>query len=487
MKRYNRPLISALTIVIPYFIMVFAFMAKAQPTTLYLDNGTLQLGIGLNYGGAIGSLKEASDGRNLINVYDQGRQVQQSFYSGPTPYLGGTWSGQPWPWNPVQAGDAYNNKSQILDYQTSTNEIYVKTRPLQWSLNNVPIEAVMESWYTLEGNSVHTRLRLTNQRTDTTQYPAYDQELPAVYTVGALSKLYSYTGDQPFTNAAVSEITKVPPPWTQWNATENWAAYVDTNNFGLGVYLPGGVRFLGGFYGTAGTGGPNNSQTGYISPIRREILDHNIVYEYEYHLIVGTLSQIRQWVYDQNPDPRPNYEFVQTRDHWFLRNASDTGLPDAEGWDIRVNQSDPMVISEKTAFRAQDVPKLYIEMAAHVGAVDGGTLTGQLFWADHAQSGNILGDGGFAALKSFDFQVINDGQFHVYELDLSSDPYWQGLITQLRLDPVVSGSAGDYVTLRSISFFNSIPEPASLALLSLGGLRFARRPKRCQDDLSGPD
>lgn len=440
-----------------------------QAQTLYLDNGTLRLGVGLDAGGGITFLQNTTDGRNLINIHDQGRMVQQSYYSGPRPYdpydnQSPSWSN--WPWNPVQAGDAYLNQSEILSYQTNANQIYVETRPLQWALNNVPTEATMESWYTLDGNVVKVRSRLNNQRSDTNQYSALSQELPAVYTVGTLNNLYSYTGNNPFTNDAVSELTKVPPPWTQWNGTENWAAYVDDSDFGLGVHLPGAVRFIGGFAGTAGNGGPTDSNTGYIAPIRREILDHDIVYEFEYELIIGDLAEIRQHVYDQNPDPRPDYDFTQSRSHWFLRNADDQGVPDGSGWTINVDRTDPMVLSEKTAFRAEDVPKLYIEMATHVGDVDGGLLDANLFWEDSEHAGNILG--AFSADRRFDFSVINDGMFHIYELELDTHVNWDGLITQLRLDPVGSGNNGDYVTLNSISLTNPIPEPATVILLGIG-------------------
>ena len=36
------------------------------------------------------------------------------------------------------------------------------------------------------------------------------------------------------------------------------------------------------------------------------------------------------------------------------------------------------------------------------------------------------------------FDVISDGQFHTYDLDMSSISEWSGLINQIRIDPVVS-------------------------------------------------
>jgi hypothetical protein len=52
----------------------------------YLDNGILRLGVDLNLGGSITYLAESSDGVNMINSHDWGRQIQMSFYSGPQPF-----------------------------------------------------------------------------------------------------------------------------------------------------------------------------------------------------------------------------------------------------------------------------------------------------------------------------------------------------------------------------------------------------------------
>jgi hypothetical protein len=35
------------------------------------------------------------------------------------------------------------------------------------------------------------------------------------------------------------------------------------------------------------------------------------------------------------------------------------------------------------------------------------------------------------------FDVISDGEFHTYDLDMSSIGEWRGLIQQIRIDPVV--------------------------------------------------
>jgi hypothetical protein len=49
------------------------------------------------------------------------------------------------------------------------------------------------------------------------------------------------------------------------------------------------------------TGGPNDDPTGYLAPVRQEVLDHNIVYEYRYPLVLDSLTNIRQEAYKQRP------------------------------------------------------------------------------------------------------------------------------------------------------------------------------------------
>ncbi|MEK7707129.1 MAG: hypothetical protein AAB380_03950, partial [Verrucomicrobiota bacterium] len=270
--------------------MLLAVASCALAVESYLDNGVVKVGIDLAKGGSITYFSKSGTSDNIINNHDLGRQIQQSYYSGPQPYnpsnnASPTWPN--WPWNPIQTGDCYGHPSLVLAHTNTGQMLYVKCRPMQWALNNVPGECTFESWITLNGSVVTVSNRLINLRTDTTeQFAARDQELPAVYTIGRFYRLFSYAGDAPFTGSALTNFPIVPPPWQSWRATESWAALVDVTDWGLGVYHPGAVRFIGGFAGTPGSGGPNDNPTGYISPLHVEILDSNIEYTYSYHLIL---------------------------------------------------------------------------------------------------------------------------------------------------------------------------------------------------------
>jgi hypothetical protein len=53
--------------------------------------------------------------------------------------------------------------------------------------------------------------------------------------------------------------------------------------------------------------------------------------------------------------------------------------------------------------------------------------------------------------QSYSLPLINDGQYHLYTLDLSKNASWTGQISQLRFDPVYNGTTGDYVKVSAIT------------------------------------
>ena len=436
---------SRVRIVLCFSIIVLAHALateKPAPRVEYLDNGTIKIGIDLSIGGSITYLADSKHLENIINSYDWGRQIQQSYYSGPVPF------GEPKPhwkhlgWNPIQSGDDYRNRAKVLAHSNDGQTLYVKTVPMQWPLNNVPGECEVESWLTLEGAVARVRCRLTNRRADTTQYPARSQELPAVYTIGTLWKLMTYTGAAPFTNAPLERIKQVPPgasfPWTAFTATENWAALVSDQDWGLGVITPGVFRYLGGFAGKENTGGVRDAPCGYLAPLRDEILDHDIAYEYGYELMLGSLEEIRRYAYTRRADSRPQFVFRTDRQHWSLRNARDSGWKLGGAWRVWLEKDGAQLISPECFFASGDVPKLYLRARSNAAGA------GRLYW-------RALEQKDFAAERSISFALPGDGQFHTVELDLSVRPEYAGHVLQLRLDPGVRGAPGHYIEIQSLS------------------------------------
>ncbi len=423
----------------------------SQPTgqaakMAYLDNGAIKIGVNLTLGGAITYLSPSRQDKNLVNNFDFGRQIQMSYYSGPAPYVVGEkepakhW--QHLGWNPIQAGDDFKNRAKVIDTSNDGKTIHVKCIPMQWPLDNEPAECSFESWIRLEGNTARVKCRLTNQRGDTTQYAARTQELPAVYTNAPYHRLMTYTGNKPFTDDTLSQIVLAKDqkgPWSHWLATENWAAHVNDDDWGLGVWHPGVFKFTGGFTGNPGRGGPSDVAAGYIAPHRQEILDHNIVHEYEYVLIIGKLAEIRAHVVKHaRPISPPVYRFDKDRQGWHYINASDAGWPIRDGLKVLLDKDDPQMHSAATFFAAEAAGKMRIEAAFHTKE-----KIAQIYWA-------TLDQPDFKEANSLRFPIQGDGKLRTYEVNLASAKTYRGSIVGLRFDPIPVGNPGDHVLVRSI-------------------------------------
>jgi hypothetical protein len=421
------------------WLFVVTSPARAERMS-FVENSTVKIGVNLDIGGTITFLARSQTGENLINSHDLGRQIQQSYYSGPTPFgkAHPTWKN--WSWNPIGSGDVYRNPARVVEHKNDGKTLYVKTIPMQWALNNVPGECTFETWITLDGYAARVRNQLVNHRPDLTQYPAQSQELPAVYTIGKLHRLFTYTGNRPFENQPLTQIRNAGPPWADWKATENWAAQVNDQGWGLGVIHPGVYSFIGGFYGKPNTGGPKDPSTGYIAPTHREILDHNIVYEYRYQLVLGSLEEIQaRATAERIRDTRPDYQFTRDRQHWIYENASDAGFPIDGGLRIKVGTKSASLIGPEQWWHAEEMSKLTVRAASKT----------------HRRPMAILWstpDAGFTAGRRVQFTIEPDGQMRSYELNLAESSRYRGTITGLRLDLGEANSKDDEVRIESISW-----------------------------------
>ncbi|MGQ1783614.1 MULTISPECIES: hypothetical protein [unclassified Saccharicrinis] len=275
---------------------------------LSLDNDTLHLKLDLTRGGAICYISKSGGDRNIVNIHDEGRYIQQSYYAGKkvnrqSEGQKSAWS--PWSWNPIQVGDCYRNRAKILEQKQSVNTLYVKCVPMLWDMDNKAAEAVMEQWTTLSGNVIKVRNKLSCHRTDSIygEEANNNQELPAVYPISSLKNLYTYFGDKPFTGEPLSNphVKNLRDGfWGKYKnqmVAENWMAFVDDDLWGMAVYTPICSNFLAGMAGNPGFEA-NDAATSYIAPVKKAILGKKSVYEYDYYLIVDDLEKIRSSIYE---------------------------------------------------------------------------------------------------------------------------------------------------------------------------------------------
>jgi hypothetical protein len=412
----------------------------------FLTNADVRVGMDLSLGGAITFISSKDHPGNIINSADMGRQIQMSHYSGPWPFEVGEkkpdphWAGLGW--NPIQTGDCHMNPSQVVTHRNDGRELYVKCIPMQWPLDNVPGDCIFETWTALDGPVIHMRFRCTNQRADQTTYRPCAQELPAVYTISKLSRLMSYTGDRPFTGAALTNVRNdwhAPWPWTRFTATERWAALVDTNNWGLGVFKDDGGEFHGGIHGDARSDDPKHSSTAYVAPIHRENFDHNIVYEHRTDFMVGQLDEIRHRFNAMATRSPPAWRFLVDRQHWTLSHATDQGFPLHGEWRIRFGNQKPRLEGPTQCWRAERFPALVIEIG-----YNGPAAKARLFW-------KRLGDESYAAQRSLDFDLVPADEIRNYRLELAAAPEYRGLITGLAFEPIAEPKPGGQIAIKSIA------------------------------------
>ena len=311
---------------------------------IYLENGGLKVGADLAMGGTLSYLEKLSYGGetideiidtegnvtigvgagssaeceqhlsssvNLINIYDAGREFQQSYYAA----IGGTQqmatgangyqryiaytadpNGYYWPYNPVQGGDEVCNLSQIIDYEVRSKEIYIKVRALDWAngsawpdkrgddyelvKNGRTTKSYIENWYAIRAGMLEATNRFIdwNGFTDMENIPAHNLEIPAAYVVHPLSNYVCYTGTRAWDlNDDSYDRQPALGNWANGSYVndkhpEDWFAWVNDSDFGVGVYIPGARAYCSGRSRPHRRANDSLNKNAYQSPMANEFL-----------------------------------------------------------------------------------------------------------------------------------------------------------------------------------------------------------------------
>ncbi len=300
---------------------------------IYIENNEHKLGITLKWGGALSYLEDKNssveavivDGKtkvdsnasgrygvkaksknvNLINANDTGRLIQQSYYGTGDfdGYTGGYYGENKWNYNPVQGGNQYNDAAKIVDVRINADSIYIKCRPLDWAKEKECITpSYMEATYSLADGLVKAECRFV----DFSGYPAVTttQECPAFYCIEPLNRFVYYSGDKPWTGDETLSYENDLIFWPDagypnFNATENWSAFVGEfdDSFGIGLYVPNEASFLAGVFsrGNCTTADPaTEGPTSYIAAVESYEFKSFNPTSYEFYLSTGTANEIRE-------------------------------------------------------------------------------------------------------------------------------------------------------------------------------------------------
>ena len=253
---------------------------------VFLDNGQIRLGVKTTSGAAIGWLSASGATRNLLNHFDHGRLVQQSYYGNAD---GSLWAKKPWRWNPVQGGDYQGRAATLLELKAEPAKLYAKTRPRHWASGADLPDVTMEEWITLTGRVARVRFRFSYSGHD--RHVARDHEIPAFFAEPDLATLVLYDGDHPWTGAAPN---RSQPGWPNEarRMTEHWAAYVGTNNFGVGAYVPLATNLT--CYRFAAGHPAKQGACSYFAPVTKFAITPGLVFAYDLYLTVGTAEEMRE-------------------------------------------------------------------------------------------------------------------------------------------------------------------------------------------------
>ena len=243
----------------------------------YLDNGQVRLGVNLDAGACIGWFSRSDSQDNLLNAYDVGRYVQQSYYGDED---GSDWNGKPWRYNPVQGGSWKNAPAEVMETKSDATSLYAKTKPRHWATGAFTPECVMEEWLRLDGGLARLKFKMT--WTGDKEHKPRHQELPALFVTPKLDTLVFVDAEKKLTrkqSGFPNEYIKVGEPWCAW---------VDQNDHGLGLFMPHTsevtcYRVRNG----------NKGDCSYLAPIQTFALKPGLVFEYEVVLTIGSLEEIR--------------------------------------------------------------------------------------------------------------------------------------------------------------------------------------------------
>ncbi len=271
---------------------------KEVKDLLFLKNRAAKIGIDREMGASISHLSWFIYQKNVVNIHDPGRLIQQSYYAGKT--LVRTADGQsknwsPWAWNPIQGGGVGSwAKVQKFEKQ-GDNTLYSETIPKLWDMEDEDAEAVMRQWTSFEldmPNAIVVKCELECRRKPGDRWgPALvrHQEMPALYFTRNFSKFRTYLGEGKWRD----EKQSPGPPWGKATPPKNVMACFNSKGEGIAVFSPAATEH----WNFGPHGGGNSSEAGdapcvHMAPIAKVKLGPQSTLNYRYWMIVGNEENI---------------------------------------------------------------------------------------------------------------------------------------------------------------------------------------------------
>jgi hypothetical protein len=270
---------------------------------LMIDNGSVKVGIDREKGGAITWLSSKAYPRNMVNIADPGRLIQQSYYAGRR--LDRRADGQhkawsPWSWNPIQGGGvgAQGSKgtwARVTVFEKKDSALYSETVPKLWDMADEEANAVMRQWTTFEPNVsgvVCVQCEIQTKRPENDPWGdarTSPQEVPACYFTRNFENVRTYLGEgkwQP-------EHQPPGPPWGKVKPPLKAMAMFESSGHGVAIFSPtSGASWNFGPHGTGLTDAPADGPCMHVAPVASVRLGRKSTFRYRYWLIIGNETEI---------------------------------------------------------------------------------------------------------------------------------------------------------------------------------------------------
>ncbi len=461
--------------------------------TYYIQNNSYKLGIRLSWGGGINYLRDLKNKNavngvsNLINQADTGRLVQQSYYgtAAEGDYKAGVYNGSQWSYNPVQGGDVKQNHSRIIDIIVTEQSVYVKSQPMDWSLNGQITPSYMENSYTL----YEDHIRVDNRFVDFSgmKHPYSHQELPAFYTLSYFDRFNWYDGSKGWTDDTLSYRDDLGFWGDQRyyndctflikeSNRETWCAWTNSGtDYGIGLYVPNVDSYLAGRHAYNGSTDSKSGATNYVAPVNTKQMVSYEPLEYSYLMTTGSVEEIRA-IFKENKDFADNatlHENYQSRrvpdsdpsftpaDKGSTLDLSDAANKNAvtpsnnaavaydggrKALKLTVTGSDPSVRVSFSSLGTMSTSKygtLVIEYMIPTTTQEKDTRCDLFICA-----GSVTNATADCCVRE---DLVKDGQFHTLEVALSGYSWWTGNLNSIRFDFLDAASDGDVVYVKKIS------------------------------------
>lgn len=238
----------------------------------FLDNGIIKVGFDKRMGGVVSYFERKTNGENLINNHDAGRQAGFESRIYPTnpstwkPYSNSKYLSDIYPlaggasreWNGLPQGSFYNEKfankehlggiPEVINFNNDSKILYIKAKLWEWGFINLEndvykkIEAggYNEYWISLSGIAANFTVK---QVRNIPYFVSHDNVGSSFNVFINLNykfaeKWQTYNSQNPYTHQPVNIRNPSQNNQNFWNlATENWVAMTNNNDFGMGIYL----------------------------------------------------------------------------------------------------------------------------------------------------------------------------------------------------------------------------------------------------------